>query len=299
MMCFYGYLGTAWNIVGGYVGQVSLGHAAYYGVGAYVSTLTSLEFGITPWLSMLLGAATAAALGFAIGIPSLRFRGGTAFFCMVSIAFAETARLLFLNLRIGGGAMGVWMPVLPDSFLNFQFHANKLPYYYIILSFLLIEIFVVYKISRARMGYYFVAIREDEVKTESLGINTRNYKLLAIAISAFFTAIAGVFYAQYVLYFDPYTVFSLELSVYMVLVATIGGRGTVFGPVCGAFVLTPLSEYTRAMLGGVFRGLSLVIYGFLLMVVVIAAPTGIIEWIRKIYNRILTRLTGESTQAEG
>jgi branched-chain amino acid transport system permease protein len=288
MMCFYGFLGTAWNIIGGYVGLVSLGHAAYYGVGAYVSTLIFLGFGITPWLGLFLGAITAAALSFAIGIPSIRFKGGGAFFCMISIAFAETARLIFLNLKIGGGAMGVWMPVLPESFLNFQFHESKLPYYYIILSFLLIEVFVVYKISKSRMGYSFVAIREDEVKAEAVGINIAKYKLIAFAISAFFTAIAGVFYAQYVLYFDPYTVFPLELSVYMVLVATIGGRGTVLGPVLGAFILTPLSEYSRAFLGGLFSGLSLAIYGVLLMLVVITVPEGIIVWARKIYNSIVS-----------
>ena len=291
MACFYAFLGTAWNLVGGYVGQVSIGHAAFYGIGAYVATLTFLEFGISPWLCMFLGASCAALFAIGIGIPSVRFRGGGAFFALVTIAFAETVRLVFLNLKIGGGAYGVWMPVLPESFLNFQFHSSKVPYYYIILAFLMAEILVFHRILKSRWGYYFVAIREDEIKAESVGINTTKYKLIAIVISAFFTAIGGVFYAQYVLYFDPFSVFSLELSVYMVLVATIGGRGTLLGPVVGSFILIPISEYTRVYLGGSFRGLSLMVYGLLLMIIVIIIPTGLIVWVKKGYRAILNGLS--------
>ncbi|UCD95742.1 MAG: branched-chain amino acid ABC transporter permease [Candidatus Bathyarchaeota archaeon] len=291
MVCFYAFLGTAWNLVGGYVGQVSIGHSAFYGIGAYVATLAFLEYSISPWLCMFLGAISAAIFAVSIGVPSVRFRGGGAFFALVTIAFAETVRLVFLNLKIGGGAAGVWMPVLPESFLNFQFHSSKVPYYYIIFGFLLAEIFIIHRILKSRWGYYFVAIREDEIKAESVGINTTKYKLIAIFISAFFTAIGGVFYAQYVLYFDPFTVFPLELSVYMVLVATIGGRGTLLGPVVGSFILTPISEYTRVWLGGSFRGLSLTVYGILLMVIVIIIPAGLIVWVKKGYRVILDSLS--------
>lgn len=297
MTCFYAFLGTAWNVVGGYVGMVSLGHAAYFGLGAYIEALAFLEYGVNPWFGMMIGAAGAAVFGVAIGIPSIRFRGGGAFFCMVSIAFAETVRLVFLNYKIGGGAMGVLLPALPSSLASFQF-SSKLPYYYIILIFLLVELFVIYEISKAKIGYYFVAIREDEVKAEALGINISKYKLVAIAISAFLTAIAGVFYVQYVLYFDPYSVFPVNLSVYMALVATIGGRGTVLGPALGSLILTPISEYTRVLLGGSFRGISLAAYGIVLMVVVIVMPAGIIALVMRFYHPTVRKSKQDQAQGE-
>jgi branched-chain amino acid transport system permease protein len=280
MSLFYAFLGTAWNIVGGYVGLVSLGHAAYFGLGAYISTLAFLNFGVTPWLGILLAAVGATFFGFAIGVPSIRFWGGGAFFCVVSIAFAETLRLVFLGLKIGGGSAGTLLPIVP-SFVNFEFE-SKLPYYFIILGFLVVELLVLQRISVSKMGHYLVAIREDEVKAEAVGIDTRKYKLLAIGLSAFFTAIGGVFYAQYVLYFDPYTVFGLNLSIFIVLVATVGGRGTILGPVLGSFIITPISLYSNVILGGsTFQGLSQVVYGVLLILIVLTVPAGLMALVTK------------------
>ncbi len=273
MMLFYASISSAWNIVGGFAGQLSLGHAAFFGIGAYTSTLLFINFGISPWLGMLVGAGLATLVAGAIGYPSFRLRGP--FFTLVTIAFAEVLRLLTLYAHdLTKGSIGISVPFRPAAG-NFIF--RQLSAYALLgTGFLVITVLVALWIQHSRLGYYLAAIREDEDAAQALGISAARYKLLAVLLSAFFTALGGTFYAQYIFYIEPFQTFSLDFSVLLAMMAIIGGLGTVWGPVAGAFLVTPLQEILQARLGGEFQGLHLVIYGTVLIVVVILLPQGII-----------------------
>ncbi len=290
MILFYAVLSEAWNILGGLAGQFSLGHAAFFGLGAYTSTLLFISWKTSPWLGMFIGGGFAVICGLIIGFLCFRLRGP--FFSLVTIAFAEVLRLLFLNWRsLTGGAVGLLVPLLRDSPINFQFVSRK-PYYYVILITMLTLVYVTYKIRNSKIGLYFIAIREDEDATQSLGINIIRYKLIALAISVFFTAIAGTFYAQYILFLHPDSAMSLNFSVEMALPAIIGGMGTISGPVIGSFILTPVSEFVRAILGGGYAGVYLIIHGSILIVTVMLVPSGVTETIIRNFESGLKKLPG-------
>jgi branched-chain amino acid transport system permease protein len=193
----------------------------------------------------------------------------------------EIIHLLFLNWPLVGGAVGLYLPILPSSFANFEFHKSKLPYYYIILFFLLFALGMTIWISRNRLGFYLRAIKEDQDAARSIGISATRYKMAAMGISAAFTAIAGTFYAQYILYIDPTSVFLLQLSVQMCLMAVLGGTGTILGPLIGAAILVPLSEFTRFYMGGKGQGIDLMIYGGLIMVISAYKPAGLMGLFEK------------------
>jgi branched-chain amino acid transport system permease protein len=273
MMLFYAATSTAWNIVGGFAGQLSLGHAAFFGIGAYTSTLLFINRGMSPWIGMLIGAALATVVAGAIGYPSFRLRGP--FFTLVTIAFAEVLRILTLYFHdLTRGSIGISVPFRPAAG-NFIF--RQLPaYVYVALGFLVITVLVSLWIENSRLGYYLAALREDEDAAQALGIDTARYKLVAVLVSAFLTSLAGTFYAQYIFYIEPFQTFSLDFSVLLAMMAIIGGLGTVWGPVAGAFLVTPLQEVLQAKLGGSMQGLHLVVYGTVLIVVVILLPQGIV-----------------------
>jgi branched-chain amino acid transport system permease protein len=274
MIFLYATLGLAWNMIGGYAGQISLGHAVYFGAGAYTSTLMLMKLGVTPWVGMLTGGLISIGLAFIIGYPCFKLAGH--YFAIATIAIGEIAQQLMLNWDWAGGAIGLTLPLLPQSFLNLEFHSTKVPYYYIAFGILASTLLTTCWIDRSKFGYYFKAIKGDLEAARSLGINVSRYKFYALALSAFFTSICGSFYAQYVLFIDPDSVFPLMLSVIVCLVATLGGVGTVWGPVIGAFILIPISEFTRIQFGGGGRGTDLIIYGFLIMVISIYQPFGVI-----------------------
>ena len=222
-----------------------------------------------------------------VGYPSFRLRGP--FFALSTIAFAEVVHLTALNWRsLTEGAAGIIIRFQP-GFANMMF-AGKRFYVYLALGLLFLIFGVVVKIERSRFGYYLRALREDEEGAKALGIDTTRMKLWALMISAFFTSLGGTFYAQYFLLIDPYTVFSLDLSIQMALVAIIGGIGTAAGPFIGSILMTPLAEFLRALFGGKYQGLHLIIYGAILIVVVIFLPKGIMEGLRKKYTAFLSRL---------
>ncbi len=273
MMMFYASASSAWNIVGGFAGQLSLGHAAFFGIGAYTSTLLFIDLGISPWIGMLIGAALATLVSGAIGYPSFRLRGP--FFTLVTIAFAEVLRILTLYAHdFTKGSIGISVPFRP-ALRNFIFRQLS-AYVYVALAFLAITVLVSLWIENSRLGYYLAALREDEDAAQALGIDTARYKLVAVLVSAFLTALAGTFYAQYIFYIEPFQTFSLDFSVLLAMMAIIGGIGTVWGPVAGAFLVTPLQEVLQAKLGGELQGLHLVVYGTVLIVVVILLPQGIV-----------------------
>jgi branched-chain amino acid transport system permease protein len=274
MIFLYGTLGLAWNFIGGYAGQISLGHAVYFGLGAYTSTIALMKLGVSPWLGMTAGGIFAMILSVIIGYPCFKLAGH--YFAIATIAIGEIAQQLMLNWEWAGGAVGLTLPILEESFPHFEFHSSKLPYYYIALALLVGAIIVTHLVDNSKLGFYFKAIKADQEAARSLGVRVARYKSYAMALSAFFTAICGSFYAQYVLFIDPDSVFPLMLSIIVCLIATLGGVGTVWGPVVGAFFLIPISEGTRIYLGGRGTGVDLLFYGFLIMVICIYQPFGVI-----------------------
>ena len=284
----YAMLATAWNVLAGYCGQISLGHAVFFGTGAYTSTLLVKQDWLggwaNPWLGMLLGALLAALLSQVIGSPVFRLRGH--YFAIATIAVGEIVQTIVINWDAVGGARGLFVPIRrPDSLANFQFHESKQTYYYVALALLLLALGVNRWVVRSRTGYYFRAIREDQDAAAALGIPVARYKQRAMAISAALTAMGGTFYAQYVFFIDPESVLPLSLSILICLVAVLGGVGTLWGPLVGAAVLVPLGEITRVQFGGTGKALDLVIYGLLIMVVSVIQPGGIMAILQRGFRR--------------
>jgi branched-chain amino acid transport system permease protein len=237
---FYAFLGQAWNIVGGYAGQLSAGHAAFVGIGAYASAVLSAQAGLTPWLGMLVGGVLSAGLGTLVGYLGFRFGLRGFYFVLLTIAFAEVCRLVALNTDAVGGALGYYITFTGNP-RQFQFQDNR-AYYYIALGLMLVATAVVAAIERRRFGAYLIAIREDEQACEALGVNTFRYKMLAMVVSSFLTGVGGTFYAFYLFSLQPNSVFGIPLSVEIVIRPIVGGAGTVLGPILGSFILSPLAE---------------------------------------------------------
>jgi len=273
MILFYGYLGTSWNILGGYAGQFSFGHAAFFGIGAYTSALAFVNWQISPWIGMVFGGLLGMLLGLFIGSLCFHYGLRGPYFALATLAFSELLRLISLNLELTGKAIGILIPLKGNDPLSFQ-HESKIFYYFVILLMLIGALWVTRRIDGGKIGDYLSALREDEDSAEAIGVNTFAYKLLAILISGFLTALGGTFYAQYFLYIDPAVTFGVGNSIEIFLRPIVGGMGTVYGPIIGAFVLGPLGEVTRGMLGG-YQGVHLMIYGAILVGVIIFLPKGI------------------------
>jgi branched-chain amino acid transport system permease protein len=264
---------VAWNLLGGYAGQFSLGHAAFFGIGAYTSTLLLLGVGLTPWLGLFAGGALSAAFALVIGYLAIRLRGP--FFTLSTIALAEVLQILAVYFRgVTGGSQGLSLP-FAASVAYFTFDSKR-AYALTGLGFLLVALLVTWLIERSRLGYYLVAIREEEDAARAVGVPVLRIKLIATAVSAFLTSAVGTFYAQYVLWIVPAHTFSLDVSVQLSLMAIIGGLGTLLGPVIGAALIIPLNMFLRAWLGAALSGLYLVVYGLVLVVVVLYARRGVV-----------------------
>ena len=277
LVFLYGFMSMGWNILGGYTGQTSLGHAVYFGLGAYTSTMLMRTFELSPWLGMFAGIAVAVSIALIITYPC--FRLGGHYFAIATICLGEIARILFINWNLVGGATGLELP-LRYSFITFQFE-SKIPYYYISLAFLLISLAITICIERSRIGFYFRAIKMDQDAARSLGINTSRYKMLAMAFSTGITAAAGTFYAQFVLYIDPESVFASHISIIMCLISVLGGTNSKWGPIIGALVLIPLQETTRFLLGGAGHGIDLILYASLIMLIAAFQPLGLMGFITR------------------
>lgn len=270
---FYAFLGTGWNLMCGYAGRLSLGHAAFVAVGAYTSLLLFRHFNLTPWIGMFVGAIFAVFVMLLIAYPSFRFGLKGPYFTLASIALAEIVHNLLVFARdYTGGSLGLSLPYKPTSMALFQFDGKE-PYFYIILAFWIIAILLTWKMERTR--YYLEAIREDDDAAAALGISVNKNLIIAACISAFLVAIGGAFYVQYFRYIDPYSIAGFTLSLNMALVVVIGGSGTIFGPTIGAFLLIPLTEVLRMTVGASLPGFHLFLYGILLIVCIIFLPKGI------------------------
>jgi branched-chain amino acid transport system permease protein len=283
LIFMFAMCGVAWNLMGGYAGMFSFGQAAFFGIGAYASSYLLLTFNISPWIGLVVGGIIASLMAAAIGYPCSNLRGH--YFAIASIAFGEIIRIVFNNWQAVGAAEGLTIPMLEESLGNFMFHSSKLPYYYIMLAFLLFAIAVCYWVSRSKTGYYLRAIKESHDIANVLGVNVVRYRLYAIMISAFLTAMAGTFYAQYILYIDPESVMILPISVQIVLVAMLGGANTVLGPVVGSAILIALSEYSRAWLGYKGTGVDMIFYGTLITVISMYLPNGVWGYMTSLAGR--------------
>ena len=273
LVFMFGMLGVAWNIMGGYAGMFSFGQAAFFGIGAYTSSFLLVTFHVNPWIGLIAGGLVAALMAAAIGYPCSNLRGH--YFAIATIAFGEIVRIHFNNWKLVNAAEGITIPMVNESLANFMFHSSKLPYYYIILAFLLLALVICYFVANSKMGYYFRAIKESHDVAEVLGVNVVRYRLIAIMVSAFLSAMAGTFYAQYILYIDPESVMLLAISIQIVLISMLGGAGTIMGPVIGAAILIPIAELTRIWLGHRGTGVDMLIYGFLITLISVYQPRGI------------------------
>lgn len=287
-------LGVAWNIVGGYAGQVSLGHAAFYGLGAYTSTALTLSFGVNPWLGIPIGGLVAVLFALMIGGPCFRLKGH--YFAMATIAVAEILQTLFTNWDWAGGAVGLTLPFAAAGWKTLVFN-GKLPYYYLALGLLGVTLAANAAIARSFIGYYFRAIKDEPDAARSLGISLTRYKLIALCVSSFFTALGGSLYAQKELFIDPASTMSTALSIKMALVAILGGVGTLWGPVVGAVLLTAIEESSRAFLGGSGRGTDLIVYALLIIGVAVFYPGGIVGGLRSWWRRNQTAPAGPGGEA--
>ena len=277
LMLMTAQLGVAWNILGGYAGQVSLGSASFFGIGAYVSTLLSIKLGLSPWAGMLLGGCTASAFALLVGWPCFRLKGH--YFAMATIAVVEIVQAVVNGWEALGGAVGLYLPLAESGLGGFVFNRSKLPYHYIALGLLAFTLLVNWLVARSRTGYYLRSIKDEPDAARSLGVSLTRYKLYAIALSSFLTAAGGTLYAQKELFIDPGSTLSTSLSIKMALVAILGGVGTLLGPVIGAAVLTGIEETSRIAFGGTGRGTDLVVYGLIIVVIAVYQPSGIVGWI--------------------
>ncbi|MCB9998909.1 MAG: branched-chain amino acid ABC transporter permease [Methylobacteriaceae bacterium] len=270
----YAALSQSWNILSGYCGQISLGHALYFGLGAYATLLLFTKFGVLPWFGMIAGGVIAAAVAAAVGYPCFRLKGH--YFVIATIVIAEAGLLLMLNWDWAGAAMGIEVPVRGDSWAKFQFARSKLPYFYFALGLALVAWIVTWKIEDSRWGYWWRAVKDNAEAAESLGVVVFRSKMAAAAVSAFLTAVGGGFYAQFVSYIDPESVMSFQFSLLMALPAVLGGIGTLWGPAVGAAILIPITEVTRSYAGGTGKGFDLIVYGLLVMGIALGRPEGIV-----------------------
>jgi branched-chain amino acid transport system permease protein len=265
---------SAWNIVGGYAGQVSVGHAVFFGIGAYSAVVAYVYLGLPPIVGAPVGMVLSVAVAALIGVPTLRLSGH--YFSMATIAVAELVRVLTSTSGFLGGAQGLGGPPMPRNMLDLSF-ISATPYYYIFLAVLIGLLWVTYCIERGRMGFYLLAIKDSERAARSLGVPVGRYKLYAYMLSAAFTALAGSLYLTMFGFVDPESGFSLLISVKMLVMAALGGAGQLFGPLVGALILVPLEELSNSLLGGQGAGLTFMVYGAIIVIVARFLPSGLLS----------------------
>lgn len=285
----FAVLALSWNLIGGYARQISIGHVAFFGIGAYTSTLLSIHGGISPWLGLFAGGALAALAGGFLGLVTFRLRGK--FFTLSTIAFAEVVRILAINWRdVTRGSEGIIIPSSPDP-SHFVF--SNLRSYVIVTWLLMVGLFVLSTLlSRSKTGLRLLAYREDEEAARALGVHTIRLRLFVMMLSAFCTAVGGTFYAQYLLFIDPESVFGVEMSLQMALLSVVGGIGSAIGPIVGAYLVVPFGHFLRAELGSDLAGLHLVIYGLGLILVLYKMPNGIWPALEALNRSLLGRRRG-------
>ena len=267
----------SWSVLGGLTGQISLGHAAFFGLGAYISTMLLNYLGLSPWFSIIIVFFVVGFIGMIILSPCFVLKG--AYFSLVTIAFGEAIRNLFLNWDLAGKGQGLLLKFGTSSVFLMRF-TSKIPYFYIALILMFGYYLILRKIDNSKLGYGLKTIREDEDTANAIGINPQKYKLIATFISCGLIAVCGVFYSNYVRYINPDIMMATK-SIEFVLPAIIGGLSSVTGPLIGGIILTPLSEYLNSALGNIVSGLNLVVYSSIIILVILYQPSGIMGWFNK------------------
>jgi branched-chain amino acid transport system permease protein len=282
VVLFSAYIGQAWNLMMGYAGQLSLGHALYVGLGAYISGALFVHYGLPPWIGMLAGMAVAGLAGVVIAALSFRFGVTGVYFALLTIAFAEFTRIAFNHFAWVGGSSGLYLPVVTltrDDIVHLR--GSPTMFYYVLLALTLAALALSHLLLGRRMGFYWRAIREDHEAAQAAGIDVFRYKLAAVALSATMTAIAGALMAFYDNNLYPDTAFGISRSIDIITAPIIGGLGTLFGPILGAFVLTMLSETMTSLSANLgVNGLKQWIYGATLLAIVMLQPAGLWPWLK-------------------
>jgi branched-chain amino acid transport system permease protein len=288
LIFLYAIMAQSWNVVAGLSGQISLGHAMFFGIGAYAVGVLGVKFDITPWVGIIVGMILAALAAVAVGIPTLRLKGH--YFAIATLLIGSGVQIIFQRWDWVGAASGLFLPLKRGSpWLDMQFHTSKVPYYYLSLAAATLAFLVVWKLRRSRLGFRLQALRDDADAAASLGVAVARHKVLAFMISAAMMSVAGSFYTQYVLVLDPERVFSVDISIIVVLMTVLGGSGTLWGPAIGAALLIPLSEYSRIWLGSTGRTVDLMIYGVLIVVICMWRPAGLMSiFAERIRRRVAT-----------
>ena len=297
LVCVFGGLATAWNIVGGYAGQISLGHAVFYGIGSYTAVIMMLRFELSPWFGMLVGMVISGIAAVVVSWPTFRLKGP--FFSLVTIAFLEVVRLLAIHDQdLMGGSSGLTIPL--NIGFEWMVFREKEYSYALALFFLLLTLGVAWLIRRHKMGFYLLAIREREDAARAIGINLVSTRIRAMVISAMLTSMIGSFYAMYLTFIDPDATFSLAISIQIAMFALIGGLGTVFGPVIGALIVLPVAELMRGWLSTYANGIHGAVYGLVLVLAVLKFPRGIVGGLATLTSnekaRIQALLAAHSSQ---
>ena len=278
-------LACSWNLYSGYCNRLSIGHAAYLGIGAYSSTLLYVNFGISPWIGMLVGGALSAVAALIIGGTTLRLKG--TFFVLSTIAFAEILKVMTITSKdITKGALGVFIPYQP-GFAN-MIWASKIPYALLTWLYMIIVLLICVKLEKSKLGYSLIAVGENQEAAENLGVNSSRTMLIAFVMSAVLTSFGGTLYAQYIMFIEPSSVMSLMNSVNFILLAITGGLGTAFGPMVGSFILTPISNLLRGYLSSV-SGLHTFVLGLILIAVLLFRPDGILPQLKLFFNGLIKK----------
>jgi branched-chain amino acid transport system permease protein len=285
LVLYFAYLGLAWNIMMGFAGQLSLGHALYVGLGAYIAATLFVRFGIAPWIGLLVAVPAAALAGAFVGFLAFRFRVAGVYFAILTIAVAEFARVGFDHLSWTGASAGLFLPVAQYAHSDlWHLRGHPAMFYYVLLAATSLAFVGCRALLQSRIGYFWLAIREDEQAARSLGIDTFSYKMAAVVISAGMSAFAGIFYAFFYNNLFPEQVFQISRSIEIILGPIIGGIGTLFGPILGSFVFELISEGLRAVLAWLgidLPGIKQVLLGVMLLIVVVAMPEGVWPWLAR------------------
>jgi branched-chain amino acid transport system permease protein len=285
LLLLFASMAQAWNIVGGLANQISLGHAAFFGIGAYTSTLLLIRLGLSPWLGLPAAMVLAGLAGALLSLPTMRLKGH--YFALSTLAFGEVMRAIANTWSsLTGGPVGISVPFVPSAGWDLMQFSSSRPYFYIMATALFVTTAVYWKISHTRLGYELRAVKANVDSAEVIGIHTARTKLIAATISAALMGGCGVLYAQFNFFFDPDSVFSLvSISVRVALICIIGGIGTVAGPIIGACFLLPLEEIFNAALSSKGAGFSQLAYGLILMLMILIEPRGLQALYRKLFLR--------------
>jgi branched-chain amino acid transport system permease protein len=282
----FAFLAEAWNLISGYGGLFSLAHAAFFGVGAYTTAILYVDLKISPWVGLPLGGVLSVVVASFIGFATFRLR--QFFFVLSTMACAEAIRALFGYWRLGvKTGLGTTIP-WNAGFMNLTFK-NELPYTYIAFALLIIVVVVARFVTTSKVGYYLRAIKDDEDAALSMGVRTPRVKLMIFGMSAFFTAVGGGFYAMYMGYIEPNTVFNIDLMLQYILYAIVGGMATIAGPIIGSIILVPLMIFFQGFIGGKMASLGFFIYGIVLIFIIIMAPGGFMQGIRSLSKKIFRK----------